>query len=81
MEAILKVQTQLSKSDNSNVAKGSRSRVKTLAKKLNPQTVESGTQCLMEVDSGPESFEQDKQNGGSDSRNFNNKTQSLDISY
>jgi hypothetical protein len=59
MEAILKVQTQLSKSNNLNVAKRSRCRVKTLAKNFKPQTVESGTQCLMEVDSGPESLEQD----------------------
>lgn len=59
LKAILEVQNQLSKSDDFNVAKKAL-RVKTLTKKLNPQIVESGTQCRMKVDSGPKSLEQDR---------------------
>lgn len=55
MEAILEVQTQLSRCDKSSLAKRSRSRVKTLAKALNSATVKSGTHCLIEVKPDPRS--------------------------
>lgn len=55
MEAILKVQIQLSECDKSHLAKRSHFRVKTLAKALNPPTAKTGTQCLIHVKSDPRS--------------------------
>lgn len=59
MEAILEIQTQLLSSDVRNVVKKSRSRVKTLTKKLNPPTAENRTQCLTGLKFDHENLEPD----------------------